>query len=402
MNEVTFPIPTNRLGEFTKNVTKLNKKASRLDFPFVTFTTSAPRVETQRVRNINDEDGTEVKVEVVDVTFDEVSLGFNDYKLIGLTENVEGIDVLHNFTKGLLDLTEERGTCACDHCNTNRRRNKVYFVAKKDESPNFIRVGSTCVQDFFPKDAGNILAKFRFVEDIFEFFRSGCDPFMMTSSHVYSVKDILSLTCRLAREVGFTSATKAREYGTSATRDGVTSILFDPNEKIDATESDIKNAQTILDWFKGNEEVSDYFDNCREIVSKGYCGGKLIGYIVGLYGCWNHANNQRIAAAANTSKHIEKTGKRQTFTGVIKSVRTFEGLYGVGYITTVDCAGDIVVYFNQLKFKDFYCDDLADYVGVEVQFDAAIKEHGEFNNVKQTTVSRATFVQKISGDLVPA
>lgn len=404
MKNVTFPVPTSRLEEFNKNILKLNRKATRLNFPLIGYTKSEPRIETQLVKSVLDEDGTEVEVEVVDITFDDVSLGFEDYELIGLTADEEGIDILHNFTEGLVDLTEERGTCVCDHCNHNRKRNKVYFVAKKGEDKNdFIRVGSTCVKDFFPKNSGDILGKFRFIEELFEFFGGGAsEEFGQATSHVYRVSDILSLTCRLAREVVFTSATKGAEYGISCTRDGVTNILFDVNKGLETTPEDEAKAKVILEWFATTTEDSSYYENCREIIEHGYCGGKLIGYIVGLYGCWNHANNKALAAKSNNSTHVGTIGKRQTFSGKIQSIKTFEGYYGLGYITTVKCGEDVVVYFNLIKLKGFEYSDIDDLVGLEVQFDAMVKEHSEFNDIKQTIVARATKGKVLGEALVAA
>lgn len=79
-------------------------------------------------------------------------------------------------------------------------------------------------------------------------------------------------------------------------------------------------------------------------------------------------------------------GARITLKGVIKSIRTFQGnamhYYdnGMRTVTTINCNGNIVTYFNALSDAD---------VGDEVEFTATIKNWSEYNGVKQTTVSRA-------------
>ena len=57
MKNVT--IPTFRLEEFNKNILKLNKKAVRLNFPLIEVEIGVPRFETQIIRSVFDEDGTE-------------------------------------------------------------------------------------------------------------------------------------------------------------------------------------------------------------------------------------------------------------------------------------------------------------------------------------------------------
>ena len=395
-------IPTNRVSDLLQLTVKLNNKANRLGFPRLEVeVVGKPYLRKQGIETTFDGESftKEYDVEVVEIQFSDVDLGFDDYKLIGLTENVDGIDTLHNFTEGLVDLSEERGTCVCDHCNINRKRNKVYFVQKNGEV-DFSRVGSTCVKDFFPINTEFILQKFKFIEEINNFISSAENEFWSDGDgpivEYFKVADILNLTCHLADDFGYTSVSKAKEDDRlMSTRDQVLDVFFSGKKSLDLTTKDTFKGEAILEWFNNSNEESSYFDNCREIVSKGYCSSKLVGYVVGLYGAWSYFTQKQEAAKLNTSKHIEKTGKRQNFQGVIESVKTFDSPYGegVGYITKVNCDGDIVIYFNQLKIKDFPYSSLEDFVGLEVNFDAAVKEHSEFNEVKQTQVSRATKVK---------
>ena len=97
-----------------------------------------------------------------------------------------------------------------------------------------------------------------------------------------------------------------------------------------------------------------------------------------------------VVAEANTSQHIGEVGKRMTFKGVVKFVKTFDRpkfhYYdsGVGYITHVDVDGSTVVYFG--SFGSEY------ERGSAVEFVATVKEHGEYQGVKQTVVNRPRVV----------
>ena len=395
-NITSFPIPTASLPSFEKKVVSLNRKALRLNFPTIGFSISNTRLEEQVVKNSEQssfEKGEIRHIEVCDVTFDEVSLGFEDYKLIGLTTTEDGISLLHNFTKGedRIDLSEERGTCACDHCGSNRRRNKVFFVQEKGKT-DFVRVGSTCIRDFFPKDSGDILGKFQFVEELFEFFNEGGDGFSDGGVSYYKVEEVLALTCRLAREVGYVSGKMAELKCISGTKSGVQTILGDPRESSETTDKDKEKAQAILGWFEAKEESSDFFDNCQPYVDAGYCRLTKVGYIVGIYGCWNHFTQEREAAKVSTSEHIGIEGEKQDFKGTITDVTCGEGMYRTWHRTSINCEGNMVTYFNLLRIKDLQWDDLDDFKGLEVSFSARIKEHKEFRGIKQTQIQRATKV----------
>ena len=54
-------------------------------------------------------------------------------------------------------------TTFCQHCNSNRRRNRV-FVLRNVESGDHIQVGSTCVRDFIGYDPGKLAKMFEFTK----------------------------------------------------------------------------------------------------------------------------------------------------------------------------------------------------------------------------------------------
>ena len=402
-------IPVSSLPTLDALLAKLNKKAAKHGFNTISYKTVGdtqfvPQSVKTSFEGVTISD-REVMIEVVDIEFPEISFGFDDQELIGLTEHVEGIDVLHNFTEGLVDLAHERGTCACDHCGHNRKRNKVYFVAPKGDSASYKRIGSTCIKDYFPSSSGSILSRFQFCEEVFKFIKDVVDGDFEVSfgsaPAQYKVKDILATGCYFADRYGYISSTKASEdisgY-TVSTSNQVREILGDftkwTSEMWSGVYSD--KADEILEWFNSTEEDSDYFANCREIIEKGYCVERFAGYIVGLYGAYNYFMNKkkREEEEANkpVSEHVGTIGVRQTFVGIIEKVIAFETYYGdgVGYLTTVNCDGNMVKYFNLIRLKDFHRNCLEDFEGLKVQFDAAVKEHDTYKGVKMTQVSRAT------------
>jgi len=107
--------------------------------------------------------------------------------------------------------------------------------------------------------------------------------------------------------------------------------------------------------------------------------------------------NKKMAEKIEASAHVGTVGERQTFTAKVEKIISGLGQFGFWHITKMICeeTGQQLVYKNEIKIKDrvdeeghtFYY-----YVseGDTVQFDAKVKEHSDFNGVKQTVLQRAT------------
>ena len=79
------------------------------------------------------------------------------------------------------------------------------------------------------------------------------------------------------------------------------------------------------------------------------------------------------------SQHIGEVGQRIEIEASITFVKGFDGFYGVTFVNVLeDAAGNVFVYRgNELGDK-----------GDQISLKATVKEHGEYNNVKQTVISR--------------
>lgn len=99
-------------------------------------------------------------------------------------------------------------------------------------------------------------------------------------------------------------------------------------------------------------------------------------------------------ALQNSSKHIGEIGVRQEFVGTVTFTKSFENDWGIGFMTKlVTDDGNEVMYWNIIgaDASEFNFDGKIDAdKGDRVSFFAKIKDHGEYDGVKQTTVQRAT------------
>jgi hypothetical protein len=106
---------------------------------------------------------------------------------------------------------------------------------------------------------------------------------------------------------------------------------------------------------------------------------------------------KKMKEAAENSSHVGVVGERQTFTAKVDKIISGEGNFGYWHITRMTCeeTGQQLVYKNTINIKETYDEEnhtVYHFVaeGDVVKFDAKIKEHSDFNGVKQTVLQRAT------------
>lgn len=91
----------------------------------------------------------------------------------------------------------------------------------------------------------------------------------------------------------------------------------------------------------------------------------------------------RVAAEKARSQYIGNVGERREFRGTVRFVTSGEGMYGRWYLTAIDTADGVVLYWNHLGAER----------GDAVSFTARIKDHSERDGEKQTVVQRATKIE---------
>jgi hypothetical protein len=89
---------------------------------------------------------------------------------------------------------------------------------------------------------------------------------------------------------------------------------------------------------------------------------------------------------ADPSQHIGTVGERATITATVVFTKDFNGTYGPGTLTVLrDEAGNVLKYWNAIRF-----DGAEAQKGDKVTFSAGIKEHGNYQGVNETVLTRVT------------
>lgn len=87
------------------------------------------------------------------------------------------------------------------------------------------------------------------------------------------------------------------------------------------------------------------------------------------------------------SEYVGEVGERSNFSAVVKRIAYFETQYGSSAaVTLADNEGNELMLFTTASFPD---------IGVPFTFAAKVKEHKEYNDVKQTVLQRPTKIKEV-------
>ena len=424
---ITKIIPVAALESLEAKVKKLNRKASKNGFEVITLqeVRKTPIYRAEMVEYNNDGErnyrsiifDSEERynaskedprgwnhyiVAGVEVTVNIPVHGFNGYRLVGCTKTEHGVTMLSNLEPEKFDFSADRGTCRCDHCNSNRDRHSVFFVADEQDKVKYL--GSSCVNLFFPKEV-NALRWFDIDGEIRSFLSNMDEDgnyYCSSGPTLQDVKYVLAMGLAAVKKVGYTSVTAARnahecgDIGKTSTKDWVISEMSaKPEEKVldrEEIEEQYDKAEELLEWAEAKKDENEYFGNVFELINAKYISDKHYGYIIGIYGWYQSYLNEKAKAESSKSEYIGKIKDRLTFVGKIVRERCHDGFYGLTCFYTIETEEGNMIHY---KRANGYWDGFGE--GDTVEFVATIKEHkvNKYTKHKETIVQRPAKVKKV-------
>jgi hypothetical protein len=394
--QTTYTIPTENKPALKAKLEKIQRRANKLELTAIEFSFSSAYYR-------DGADGLKDHVIDVSITGETVKIAgwsfcatldhFSDpdqpSKWISIVKAVSGCDVPERFRSiGPI----------CEHCSQSRKRTQTYVLKHDDGSRK--AVGSSCLRDFLGGHDPH--AAVLLCNDLIQ-AQQACEE-SMGGSRGHSAIDIdrfLAVTAAIVRIDGYVSSAKARESLTPVyrTSDALQDYFFSPAQTDEEkkwkalrepTEIDIATAEKAKQWALSLHEtaiatLNDYQYNIANIARIGVVELRLIGLAVSIVPSYQRAVGADIERqkARESSVHFGTVGERSVYALTVTKILTTESQWGTTFICKfVDENGNFATWFAS-KRVDFA-------VGEKVTVKGTVKEHKEYQGIKETVLTRCT------------
>ena len=215
----------------------------------------------------------------------------------------------------------------------------------------------------------------------------------------YGIQDILSVAYKVIAVFGYTPKNKQTEDA-PATAGIIERVVkgFDPQPEVVVDAEEIQNAVQHFVNRKDSYErgVTDFDRTLGDILDRGIVTAKQFGFIATVLPSYRNfvarqaERADKILAEAEAGKDSDWVGTikgRQDFTATIESARDLNNMWGTYLVKMIDQDSNHLVWFASNDPTWNFGN-----VGDKVTFTATVKDHSEYNGIKQTVINRCKVV----------
>lgn len=421
----TVAIPLVNWEDFQKKFAKLARKAAKLDLPEMSYTVEEELLVRGRCTcNMAHECEPDCKSHqlapffVVSVQGPE-QVRIDGWKVVAAIEHTRNdnednfVDRIGKF-EGDLPESAFNGAPHCEHCKTDRRRFKTYFLA--DENNSLVQVGSTCLKDFSGhKNAAEIAKWHEYVNEVLASDSDEEDWFGGSGKSLTSVSEILAYSALVIRTEGWVSSTRAREFETASTASVVSTLMFDLSQYAKElrrqfgrpTDSDREAAQQAIEWALSHEGYNnEYRHNCRIAAQAGHVDHKRFNLVVSMIPSATNAREKALEKKAKkgaeaeqfaNSEWVSEPKKRSEYTLTIVGNPMFiDNDWGGSTLYRFnDGNGNLLITFASGSLRNPETHEALSS-GATFVAKATVKAHNEFRGTKQTQLTRVKVLSLVT------
>lgn len=413
-----YQIPEENLNKLTAQISKLQKRAAKLNVGSITLTlldykeveymkNGFPRV--RRIHNVEIE-GPAPKI-----------AGWTFVATLEPVEDEEGRslgNILRTVPETAFAIPSEYRNADnnCDHCHMDRRRNETFILASDAgieaglaKVPEFKQVGRNCLRDFLGHQSpeayatmAQILIDAAALGEQGEHVQDGFDGGYILER--FEAEEFLALAACAIRTYGFRSNKTAQEFGGQSTSGLINEWLISNEEArrkhfkeaLVINDDDKQQAADVYAWLQvlgQRENLNDYLYNLSLLGQGATFTSRNFGLAVSAIPTWakeqeREINRRKRFAENLSSQYIGAIGERIVFTATVVYTNVYESDFGKSYFYKMKTdEGNVLGYFAS--------NDMGWETGVKVTLKGTVKKQEERKGVKTTTVTRCSlFVPK--------
>jgi hypothetical protein len=387
-------------GDFNKLQKRINRITKKLDKHNLkwNFEIVGETVETVAIWDYINHDGIPSSqfipkklgtknVKVTNYKFDMEQLKIGDYEVVAIIDHNATVDqkenVIHNFTDITIPKKYRTIDSICEHCNSNRQRNKTILL--KDIAGDIKQVGTTCVRDYTGVDTSDVLGIYTDIYDIcLEDVEIRYENFGRYEYYADAV-EYLANCIEVIEDMG---------YKKEVTRDLAWEKILEGN----CNKKYLDIAKKVIEYFKGKEFNNDFLNNTKIYLSSEYtkCNGIIAYAYIAYKKQLEYDREQEAKTKAKTISEYQFNIKdrKEIELIYIDSYSFYHDIYGTNYIHIFrDAKGNKFTWKTSKNIG--HCDNLNEGGLKEndlVRLKGTVKDHVEYRGEKQTQLTRCKVI----------
>ena len=406
-----YLIHESNLERLEKKMATLQKKCAQSHCSF-TYNVLGEEYKTYT----NEDSGEEYTAKFYQVEVDGVAQ-YNGWRFVATLDHHDNGNVIRAYDTELT-IPEKYKTCGptCEHCNRIRTR-KDTFLVYNEEKNEFKQVGKTCLQEFTNGLSAENIA---FFVSIYEAAEASYGYSGLSYNRYTSVDEFVPYAFECYKHWGYQKSAASIEgdipIGYRSTRDRASDYFYIgrcfPKDRerlqkemdevgFDAnSEYAVSNTTAALEWIrnidKAELEGNEYLRNLYVVASDRYTDYRSLGILTSLTTAYLRHIDQIAAYEKKqkaqeeekaTSNHVGTVGQRLTVaTSSFACVSSWSGYYGPTYLYKfTDESGNVFIW---------YASSPVDNEDLVIAVTGTVKEHSEFNGLKQTVLTRCKVSKK--------
>lgn len=267
----------------------------------------------------------------------------------------------------------------CDECQVIRKRNRV-LVVREAATGKIMQVGGSCVRNYVGWSP--TMPRLDLLLGLNEFLN-----YPVGRPEANDTLTVLAVAHDIVAQHGYLPVSSAEYYEiptSERVKDALASsgyrCAMDPEEAM-------RLARGTVEWVMASDDDSDYMANLRAVAASGEVSDRHVGILASaVYAQEREARLEAERAAEKASKPVSEwvgeVKERRDFILTVDRVSVFETQFGFTTLYSMsDEDGNVFKWFASRP-------SLGSESGVRVTVKATVKSHSEWDDVKETHVTR--------------